>query len=99
MDKFIPFDKLSKREQRELMAKKRRTWGSIRPVTRKPDNPKAYKRDKARKWSDDSSADVSFCFPEKRGGMKSGGLSRHHDGSCEDGRRRHGRGQDRHLRA
>ncbi len=62
MEKFIPFEKLSKRKQRELMAKKRRTWGSVNPVTRKPENPKVYKRHKAQKWSDDSSAEVLFCF-------------------------------------
>lgn len=58
MDKFIPFEKLSKRKKREILAQKRRTWGSISPVTRKPENPKAYKRVKARKWQDDSSTDV-----------------------------------------
>jgi hypothetical protein len=62
MEKFIPFEKLSKRRQRELLAKKRGSWGGVSPVTRRPDNPKAYKREKARKWSDDSSADVSFAF-------------------------------------
>lgn len=58
MDKFIPFEKLSKRKKRELLAQNRRTWGVLNPVTRKPENPKAYKRVKARKWHDDSSTDV-----------------------------------------
>ncbi len=62
MDKFIPFEKLSKRKKRELLAKKRGTWGGFNPVTRKPENPKAYKREKTRKWHDDSSADVFFYF-------------------------------------
>lgn len=59
MDKFIPFEKQSKRKKREQLAQKRRTWGAINPVTKKPENPKAYKRVKARKWSDDST-DVPF---------------------------------------
>ena len=53
MEKFIPYEKLSKKKQRELNARKRSTWG-INPVTRKPPNPKAYNRRKAQKWRDDS---------------------------------------------
>jgi hypothetical protein len=60
MEKFIPFEKLSKQKKRELLQKKRRTWGGINPVTRKPGNPKVYKRVKARKWRDDTSTDVPF---------------------------------------
>ena len=65
MEKFIPFEKLSKRKKRELTAKQRRTWGSINPVTRKPENPKAYKREKTRKWVEDSSDGVFFVFHTK----------------------------------
>lgn len=54
MEKFIPFEKLSKKEQRKRNAQKRGSWGGLNPVTRKPANPKAYNRRKARKWSDDS---------------------------------------------
>jgi hypothetical protein len=61
MNKHIPIEKLSKRKQRELHTAKRGTWGAINPVTRKPENPKAYNRKKARKWSDDTSA-ASVCF-------------------------------------
>lgn len=54
MDKFIPFEKLSKKKQREQNAKRRGSWYGLNPVTRKPENSKAYDRRKARKWSDDS---------------------------------------------
>ena len=54
MEKFIPYEKLSKKEQRELNARKRKTWGNVNPVTRRTENPKAYNRQKARKWNDDS---------------------------------------------
>ena len=47
--KYIPFEKLSKKKRRELNSKRRRTWGGISPVTRRPDNPKAYNRQKARR--------------------------------------------------
>ena len=54
MEKFIPYEKLSKKKQRELNARKRKTWGNVNPVTRRTENPKAYNRQKARKWNDDS---------------------------------------------
>lgn len=50
MKKQIPFEKLSKRQQRELNARKRNTWGELNPVTRKPENSKAYNRAKAQSW-------------------------------------------------
>ena len=61
MEKFIPYEKLSKKKQRELNAMKRGTWGSFNPVTRKPQNPKAYNRRAAQRWKDDSSS-VPFLF-------------------------------------
>ena len=51
MEKFIPYEKLSKKKQRELNAMKRVTWGSFNPVTRKPANPKAYNRRTAQSWN------------------------------------------------
>jgi hypothetical protein len=56
MEKFIAYEKLSKKTKRELDAKRRGSWGGVNPVTRKPENPKAYNRRKARKWDHDSSA-------------------------------------------
>lgn len=47
MDKFIPYEKLSKKQRRELNAQRREMW-AISPVTRKPANPKAYNRRKTR---------------------------------------------------
>lgn len=52
MEKFIPKEKLSKKKQREMNSAKRTTW-SISPVTRRPENPKAYNRKKAQNWKDD----------------------------------------------
>lgn len=56
MEHFIPYEKLSKKKQRELNQKKRTTWGILNPVTRKPENPKAYNRRKARRWTDPDAA-------------------------------------------
>ena len=50
MDKFIPYEKLSKKEKRKIDAAKRTTWGSISPVTRKPKNSRAYERKKTQSW-------------------------------------------------
>ena len=64
MEKFIPYEKLSKKKQRELDAKRRSVW-TISPVTRKPANPKAYNRKKAQKWRDDSGF-CAFVFQNRR---------------------------------
>lgn len=62
MEKFIPYDKLSKKARRELDARRRGTWGGLSPVTRKPPNPKAYDRNKAkrRKYDDFDSSPCLF---------------------------------------
>ena len=50
MEKFIPYEKLSKKEKRKMDLAKRQTWGELNPVTRKPENSKAYRRNKTRNW-------------------------------------------------
>ncbi len=65
MEKFVPYEKLSKKKRRELDLKKRGSWNGFSPVTRRPENPKAYSRQKARKW-DGGSMDAPFymsCLP------------------------------------
>jgi len=52
MEKFIPYEKLSKKEQRKITVARRNTWGPVNPVTRKPENSRAYNRRKARKCVD-----------------------------------------------
>lgn len=51
--KFVPFEKRSKKEKRRLNAQKRGGWGELNPVTRKPQNPKAYNRKKVPKIGKD----------------------------------------------
>ena len=53
MEKFIPYEKRSKREQRKINQAKRGTWGEINPVTRKPTSSKAYNRKRAQDWKKD----------------------------------------------
>lgn len=47
MRQFIPYEKLSKRKQREIDKLLRNVW-AFSPVTRRPRNPKAYNRSKMR---------------------------------------------------
>lgn len=55
MKKMIPYEKLSKKERRARDLERRGSWGGLKPVTRCPDNPRAYHREKERSWKKDSS--------------------------------------------
>ena len=46
MDRFVPLDKKSKKEQKKFHSKQRKTWEGISPVTRTVPNGKAYNRKK-----------------------------------------------------
>ena len=62
MEKFIPYEKLSKKEKRKLNSAKRTTW-DMSPVTRRPENPKAYNRKKThREFCDEYSNGASFII-------------------------------------
>ena len=50
MEKFIPYEKLSKKEKRRMDLAGRQTWGGMNPVTRKPENSRAYNRKKSQNW-------------------------------------------------
>jgi len=50
MEKFIPYEKLSKKEKRKIDQARRQTWGELNPVTRKPVSSKAYNRRKSQDW-------------------------------------------------
>ena len=50
MEKFIPYEKLSKKEKRKIDQARRQTWGELNPITRKPVNSKAYNRKKSQAW-------------------------------------------------
>ena len=100
MEKFIPYEKLSKkgsnptaagggsregsewqrsarcksalpdaasaghrnRAKRKMDLAKRQTWGAFDPVTRKPQNSKAYNRNKSRNWKRDYQRTNSGAF-------------------------------------
>ena len=64
MEKFIPYEKLSKKEKRKIDQARRRTWGVLNPVTRKPENSRAYNRNKTRDWKRDDREPIPgfSCF-------------------------------------
>lgn len=55
MEKNIPYEKLSKKEKRKLDSARRGTWGELNPVTRKPENSRAYNRKKMLKLEEGTS--------------------------------------------
>ena len=66
MEKFIPYEKLSKKEKRKLDQTRRQTWNNLNPVTRKPTNSKAYNRKKSQAWKRDlppAVCDFFLTFP------------------------------------
>ena len=67
MAKFIPFVKLSKKTQQEINKSRRKNWGNIDPTTKRPENSKAYNRQKTQAWKDDFPAPELFycCFSFK----------------------------------
>lgn len=68
MKKHIAYEKLSKKEKRKINNGRRKTWGEINPVTRKPTNSKAYNRKKNQCWKDEFYSTDSFLRPSDAAG-------------------------------
>ena len=62
MEKIIPYEKLSKKDKRKMDLAKRQTWGELNPVTRKPENSKAYNRNNARNWKREHAPGPGLLF-------------------------------------
>lgn len=62
MKQYVSIKKQQKKVQRAFTAKQRGSWGGLNPVTRKPENPKAYNRKKAGQWRTDSSHGLPFIY-------------------------------------
>ena len=62
MEKYIPYEKLSKKEKRKLDSAKRGTWGEINPVTRKAQNSRGYNRKQTQDWKKELPDPVSFLL-------------------------------------
>lgn len=46
MDKFVPLEKMSKKNKREYFTKQRKNWNGLNPVTRTADEQQKYNRAK-----------------------------------------------------
>ena len=74
MEKFIPYEKLSKKEKRKMDLAKRQTWGDLNPDTRKPTNSKAYNRKRAQAWKKDLPNLRSCIYLERLYSITSGSV-------------------------
>jgi len=66
--KFVPLGKQSKREKKKYHAARRKDWGGLNPVTRRPSKPKAYDRKKSgRRYESEPPPgvffEIIFIFP------------------------------------
>ena len=62
MEKFIPYEKRSKKEQRKFDAMKRGSWGDVNPVSRKVESKKVYNRKRTQDWKNELPDPVSFAI-------------------------------------
>ena len=63
MKKFVEYEKLSKKQKREIDKARRVTWGEIVPVTKKVESAKLYNRKKHQRRDWESGAGV-FVYME-----------------------------------
>lgn len=62
MKKYIPYEKLSKKEKAAIDRKKRLGWGEISPVTRMKNDATLYNRKKHRSaWDDHDGGAFDLC--------------------------------------
>ena len=62
MEKFFPYEKLSKKQQRKIDAMKRGSWGDVNPVSRKVESKKVYNRKRTQDWKKELPDPVSFAI-------------------------------------
>ena len=61
MEKFVPYEKLSKKKKRERDRLMRKTWGDVNPVTRRSGDARKYDRKKdQRRYDEYKHADLFF---------------------------------------
>lgn len=63
MKKFVEYEKLSKKQKKEIDKAKRAGWGDVIPVTKKIESAKIYNRKKHRRSDWESGAGV-FLYME-----------------------------------
>ena len=58
MKAFVPYEKMSKKQKKEIDRARRAGWGEIVPVTKKIESAKMYNRKKHQRGEFDSGAGV-----------------------------------------
>ena len=58
MKEFVPYEKMSKKQKKEIDKARRAGWGDVIPVTKKIESAKAYNRKKHQRGDCDSGAGV-----------------------------------------
>ena len=53
MKRFVEYEKLSKKQKKEIDKAKRASWGGVIPVTRKVESAKLYNRKKNHRRNED----------------------------------------------
>ena len=62
MEKFIPYEKLSKKKRRELDRRRRSDWGDCKPVSRKIERGKITNRKRAKPGEALDASPFSYFF-------------------------------------
>lgn len=61
MERFVPYEKLSKKEKRRRDLEQRGSWNGLNPVTRRSEDARKYNRSKARQWKMEESTGRAFA--------------------------------------
>lgn len=61
MKKFVEYEKLSKKQKREIDKARRAAWGDVSPITRRIESAKIYNRKKHQRRNEDFFAGVLLC--------------------------------------
>ena len=62
MEKFVPYEKMSKKDKRKIDQMRRGSWGDVNPVSRKAESKKVYNRKRTQEWKKELPEPVSsFC--------------------------------------
>ena len=60
MERYIPVDKMSKKQKKAYYAAKRGSWNGVNPVSRQVPSKKIYNRKQAKHWREEDALPVLF---------------------------------------
>ena len=66
MERYIPVDKLSKKQTKAYYAARRGSWNGVKPVSRQVPSKKIYNRKQAKHWRDEDALPVFNLYDKKR---------------------------------